>query len=215
MNSRMPVVVSIVAACLIACCIGPRRPPAAANRGPRQDAPPQQQEQKPQPEVVKTSKTKFNEEVIAKYKLTEREFPSLQYYVAADLVISREVSKEESKKPTKGKLVQSKGQVIEEIGILSGTPGVCVKAETDKDNVSWMNMSFEAGTAIWFRRRSTEEAYTASCSDKGVNAEIRFLGNVYKTSPDAVRAAYLVVGEQSLENYQKKRKDLKGVELPN
>jgi hypothetical protein len=209
MNRRIALAVSFVGLNLMACCCGGVAPkqggpfPAVVkgNAAPIE---------KPQPEL---KKTKFNQELVDRYNLKEREFPKLQYYLAADLVLSRELSKEDSKRPQKGKLVQTKGQVIEEIGISSLTPGVCISAETD-NKASWLVMSFEEGTKISFRRRAGEDSYTATSDDSGAESKVTYMGGVYTASLASVKAAYVVVGEQSLENFQKNRKDLKGVVLP-
>jgi hypothetical protein len=215
MNRRVALAISFVGLTLMACCCGgagiqPKVPQQVVGGNvPNQNQPLPQV----QPPQQKVTKAKFNPALIEKYQLKEREFPSLQYYLASDLVISRELSKEDSKRPQKGKLVQSKGQSIEEIGITSQTPGVCLEATTDGAS-SYLTLSFEKGTQMLFRRRANEDSYTAVSVDKGGESEVRFLDNNYKASTAAIRAAYVVVGEQSLENFQRTRKDLKGVPLP-
>ncbi len=211
MNRRIALVVSVIGLNLMACCCGgagnhpfpaaPKQAKAKVDDGPQKKR--------------EAKRTKFNQALIDKYNLHEREFSSLQYYLATDLVIFRELSKEDSARPQKGKLVQSKGEVIEEIGITSDTPGIFVAAEKGKDGTQWLTMSFEQGTQMLFQRRANEDVYTATSFGDGadVTVTVKFLDNTYKASAASVKAAYLVVAEESLENFEKKRKNLKGVEV--
>jgi hypothetical protein len=163
------------------------------------------------------TKSKFNQELIDKYKISEREFPTLQYYLAADLTITREVSKEDEKKGrVAGKLVHFKGgQTIEEVVISRDTPGMCVSSSTDKKGTSLMVMSFEQGTKISFKRESNEDAYTVVRGWDGVTYTVDFMGATYKaTDVASPRAAYLVVTERSLDKFEKNRRELKGVVVP-
>ena len=50
--------------------------------------------------------------------------------------------------------------------------------------------------------------------EDGEESKVVFAGNTYKATRAAIKAAYVVVGEVSLDNFQKKRKELKGVKLP-
>jgi hypothetical protein len=209
MNRRAALAVAIVGLNLMACCCGGPIPQGQNQAKPQGRGAPNPEKQQPEPK-----RTKFNQALIEKYNLKQREFPSLQYYLAGDLVLSRELSKEDSAKPQKGKLVQSKGQVIEEIGITSQTPGVCTAAETDDKGTNWLTMSFEQGTTIFFRQRPSEDCYTVMDTIDGSDSRVKFMGNSYTASRPSVNAAYVVVAEESLENFQKNRKDLKGVVIP-
>ena len=161
------------------------------------------------------NRSRFNQELIEKYNLKEQDFALLQFYLADDLILKREVSKEDLKRGTKkGKLVQSKGSMFEEIAIYRDTPGVCVRVEKDESGAKRLSLCFEAGTDLKFGRQQDEASYVAISTDAEEAALVVFAGNTYRTTKFMVRAAYVVVGEESLNNLQVKRKELKGVKLP-
>lgn len=200
MPHRVSFVIALNTLGLLACCCPPFNAPKAN--------PPANQQAKG------SQKSMLNRELIDKYSLSDKDFESLQYYLAADLVLTREVSKEELSRGTKkGKLVQSKGQTIEEVSISASTPGVCVLLEKDRRGAVSLGLSFEEGTRIGFSK-ADGNSYTATTLDDGKEATVVFAGNRYKVSRAAINAAYVVVAEESLDNFQRQRKELKGVKVP-
>ena len=159
-------------------------------------------------------KSTLNQNLIAKYRLEEADFPTLQYYLATDLVLSRELNNEDVARPQKGKLVQRKGNTVEEVAITQGTPGICERTETDGTGTHWLYISFEKGTVLKFRRHPNEPSYVVSSTHNGSGVDVTFSETVYKTSESQVNAAHVVVGEESLEKFEKKRRNLEGRKLP-
>lgn len=153
-------------------------------------------------------KTKLDSSLVTKYSLKDDDFKGLQYYLADDLVLTRQVSKEEKKERIKGKLVERKGEVVEEVVIKGGTPGVCQKSEI-KNGSRYLEISFEQGTSLNFY-----DAYSGYVAVTDSSGGITFLGNSYKYESGQRDKAYLEVGVESLEKAEKQRRTLGGRQIP-
>jgi len=150
-------------------------------------------------------RTKLDSSLVSKYQLKDQDFKQLQYYLAAQLVLTRQVSKEDKQERVKGKLVDRKGEVVEEVVIDKGTPGVCLKSE-EKYGSHSLEISFEQGTSLTF---SGSTSFIAETDSGG----IKFSGSIYKYESSQRNAAYLEVGIESLEKNEKRRKTLGGRKL--
>ena len=162
----------------------------------------------------KERKVKLDRALIEKYSLKEADFEQLQYYLANDLVLTREVAREDKRERVQGKLVQREGEVVEEVVIEKGTPGICLGSETKSSGAHWLEISFEEGTSFKFGREGPEDVYTVLREPRGDVIEVEYAGNTYRANKKQGAAAYLVVGEQSLKKAEKKTKELPGRRLP-
>jgi hypothetical protein len=99
--------------------------------------------------AVNDQRKTLTSQLITKYELKDEDFKQLQYYLAGDLVLRREVQKEEKKEKVKGKLVERFGKIEEEVLVKAGTPGVCLNTK-EEDGKRWLEISFEEGTSFKF-----------------------------------------------------------------
>jgi hypothetical protein len=159
------------------------------------------------------TKSKLDQNLISKYGLKDEDFKQLQYYLATDLVLTREVSREEKKERVKGELVERQGEVVQEVVINPGTPGVCLGTERLGDGSHRLEISFEEGTSLKFVRLSPEGAYTIEGKEQGDVLDVNFAGDTYRVPKKQADAAYLVVSEKPLKNAETRRRTLGGRKL--
>jgi hypothetical protein len=150
-------------------------------------------------------------ELIDKYGLKDDDFKQLQYYLSADLVLTRQVQHKDEKERVKGKLVERHGDIVEEVTVQKGTPGVCLSAGKD-DSVTSLEISFEEGSSLRFSRDSSTDHFTVAYHSGSDGYEVDFAGNKYQVTSQG-RDAYLEVGEESLNNAEKRQRSLPGRKL--
>ena len=157
-------------------------------------------------------KSPLTGELIDKYELKDDDFKQLQYYLSADLVLTRQVQHEDKKERVKGKLVERHGDIVEEVTIQKGTPGICLSAGKDDSAVPWLEVSFEEGSSFKFTRDSSSDHFTIKYNSGTDGYEIEFDGSKYHLTSEG-REAYLEVGEESLNNAEKRQRSLHGRKL--
>jgi hypothetical protein len=151
--------------------------------------------------------------LIDQYKLKEEDFKQLQYYLADDLILTRQVHREEKKERVKGKLVKREGEIVEEVVVKKGTPGICLATDKCGTGIQWLEISFEEGSSFKFTRNASNTLYTVVGKEQGRGVDVEFAGNTYRTTKQNGETAYLEVGEESLKNAEKRRRTLSGRKL--
>ncbi len=155
----------------------------------------------------------FTRGIRAQYDLGSEDLKNLQYYVSADITLQREFVREEGEISRSHKLVTKEWGVVEQVIVPARTPGVA----TDLGD-TYLAVSFEPGMSLVFGSpaadRDPERKYKL-LANRWTDAygEIMYGGKVFY-AVDGSRAAYLMVGVESLDAVKKRKTVLPGMVLP-
>jgi myo-inositol-hexaphosphate 3-phosphohydrolase len=132
----------------------------------------------------------------------------LQFYLSDPIVLQHKVVDGANTQVTGGKIKVVNGEKIEEIIIPAHTPGVLVKNDDGK-----LEISFEKGDDHYLRfgaNPNRYETFVLLASDwKGKIGTVNYAGNKYFTSPESADAL-LLIDMRKIANYQKDQRIAKG-----
>lgn len=164
------------------------------------------------------TKSPFTQEVRQKYKLTDQELKSIQFWVSDDVVLHREVTDNNEVGTDRGTLKVESGRTIEEVIIRAGTPCVVQEVMDDKKLV----LSFGEGPSemlvfgdvakngVRFRRG---HYYTMLAADFHNGRDVvEFDGKKFYVA-DPGHPVFLLFKMQSIRKLEKTSKTVKGKKL--
>jgi hypothetical protein len=150
----------------------------------------------------------YSDAVKTKYNLNDDQLKHIQFYLSDPIVLQHKVVDGTSTQVSGGKIKIINGEKVEEIIIPSGTPGVLVRNDAGK-----LEVSFEKGDDHFLRfgaNPSRYETYVLLASDwKGKIGTVTYAGNKYYTSPGSADAL-LLIDVRKIANYQKNERVAKG-----
>ena len=150
----------------------------------------------------------YSDAVKTKYNLNDDLLKHVQFYVSSPIVLQHKVVEGGNTQVSGGKIKVINGEKIEEIIIPSGTPGVMVRDDSGK-----LEISFEKGDDHFLRfgaNPSRYEAYVLLASDwKGKIGTVTYAGNKYYTSPESADAL-LMIDLRKVANYQRDERVARG-----
>ena len=150
----------------------------------------------------------YSDAVKTKYNLNDEQLKHIQFYLSDPIVLQHKVVDGTSTQVSGGKIKIINGEKVEEIIIPSGTPGVLVRNDSGK-----LEISFEKGDDHFLRfgpNPSRYETYVLLASDwKGKIGSVTYAGNKYFTSPESADAL-LLIDVRKIANYQKDERVAKG-----
>jgi hypothetical protein len=155
----------------------------------------------------------FTQPIRTQYDLSAEELKNLQYYLAGDVTLQREIRSEEGEISKSHALVRKEGGVVEQVIVRSGTPGIA----TDVGETT-LTVSFEPGASLVFGSpptdRDPERKYKLTAERWGDRrGELMYGGKTFY-AVDWSGEAFLEVVLESLDAVEKKRKVLPGMTLP-
>lgn len=121
---------------------------------------------------------------IDKYKISDEDMMSLQFYATSDVVLNRYEPSTTEKSTEKGALSVSSGQQIEQVIISRGTKGKCVQIMEEGKLV----ISFEPDDSkfLFFGKKATSEAlFLQALEWKDGRGKVQYGENIFYTSPGA------------------------------
>lgn len=150
----------------------------------------------------------YSDAVKTKYNLSDDQLKHVQFYVSDPIVLQHKITDGSSTQIADGKIKIINGEKVEEIIIRSGTPGVLVRNDDGKFEVS-----FEKGDDHFLRfgsNPSRYNSYVLLASDwKGKIGTVNYAGNKYYTSPESADAI-LLIDIRKIANYQRDERVAKG-----
>lgn len=150
----------------------------------------------------------YSDAVKTKYNLNDDQLKHLQFYLSDPIVLQHKIVDGTTTSVTDGKIKIINGEKVEEIIIRSGTPGVLVRNEEGK-----LEISFEKDDSHYLRfgaNPSRYETYVLLASDwKGKIGSVTYAGNKYFTSPESADAL-LLIDVRKIASYQKDERVAKG-----
>jgi len=150
----------------------------------------------------------YSDAVKTKYSLNDDQLKHLQFYLSDPIVLQHKIVDGTTTQVTDGKIKIINGEKVEEIIIRSGTPGVLVRNEEGK-----LEISFEKDDSHFLRfgaNPARYETYVLLASDwKGKIGSVTYAGNKYFTSPESADAL-LLIDVRKIASYQKDERVAKG-----
>ena len=150
----------------------------------------------------------YTDSLKTKHNLTEEQMKHLQFYLSDPIVLQRHVADGGSTQVLAGKVHIINGEKVEEVIIPSGTPGVLVKDENGK-----LEVSFERDDNHYLRFGANPDRYQSfvllAGEWKGKIGTVNYAGQKYYTSPESADAI-LMIDLHKISNYQKEERVAKG-----
>ena len=150
----------------------------------------------------------YTDSLKTKHNLTDDQLKHLQFYLSDPIVLQRHINESGSTEVTAGKIRIINGEKVEEVIIPSGTPGVLVKDDNGK-----LEVSFERDDNHYLRFGANPDRYHSfvllAGEWKGKIASVTYAGQKYFTSPESADAI-LMIDLHKISNYQKEERVAKG-----
>ncbi len=161
----------------------------------------------PRPIVTKTyEKIPFTHSLRMENELTAPEIQRLQFYVSHQIVLQNRASTGK-REVSKGKLITKEGQLVEEVVVNKGTPGIAVKVEDRA-----IRISFEEKTSIRFSTGQSPNmdyySLAIALNEKGEKL-VRYAGADYTPVGNST-LSYLLIRKEELSEIVNKRRVLPG-----
>jgi hypothetical protein len=150
----------------------------------------------------------YSDALKTKYSLTDEQMKHLQFYVSDPITLQRKIASGATTEVTSGKVRVINGEKVEEIIIPSGTPGVLVRNDAGK-----LEISFEKNDDHFLRFGANPDRYQSfvllASEWKGKIGNVTYAGQKYYTSPESTEAV-LLIDLRKIENNQKEERVAKG-----
>lgn len=150
----------------------------------------------------------YSDALKTKYSLTDEQMKHLQFYVSDPITLQRKITSGATTEVTSGKVRVINGEKVEEIIIPSGTPGVLVRNDAGK-----LEISFEKNDDHYLRFGANPDRYQSfvllASEWKGKIGNVTYAGQKYYTSPESTEAV-LLIDLRKIENNQKEERVAKG-----
>jgi len=157
-----------------------------------------------------SSKSFFTADVRARVESSSTPISKLQFYVDQDVELRREVTADEAKVTTDGKVILQNGKYINVVLLKKLTPGVCTKAYENK-----LDISFETGDGksltFGVLNTASEDGSYRIYADAWANGHgrIKYDGKLYNIQPNSAEAKLMIMKKEA-DKFEVTQRTMKG-----
>jgi hypothetical protein len=157
-----------------------------------------------------SQKSFFTAEVRARVESSSTPVSKLQFYIDQDVELRREVTADEAKVTTDGKVILLNGKYVNVILLKKNTPGVCTNAGPNKLDIAFETGDGKSLTFGVLNSYGSDGSYRIFADAwNNEHGRIRYDGKLYNIQPNSIEAK-LMIKKKEADKFEITKRTMKG-----